>query len=172
MANTTGTSGELDVEFTPENGAGDRFIGANADSDNTGDKLRGARQLVKDEATKYGGQAGDKLRAFADDGKARATGVLDELAKTIEGAAGTIDEKVGAQFGGYARTASTAVSDFSKKLGDKDIDPASRSARPRRSDLCWRACYARASTPTTTPDPIVGGARDGGAAERRRHRRR
>jgi ElaB/YqjD/DUF883 family membrane-anchored ribosome-binding protein len=133
MANDTGSNGTtgtgLDLGSNPDNAAEERFIGANADTDNTGDKLRGATQLVKDEAGKYGGQATDKLRAFADDGKARATGVLDELARTIEGAAGTIDDKVGAQFGGYARTASTAVSDFSKKLGDKDVDDLVADAR-------------------------------------------
>lgn len=128
MANET-RNGELDVEFTPDAGVEDRFIGAEANDDSAAEKPRGARQLVKDEAGRFGGQAGDKLRAFADDGKARATGVLDELAKTIEGAADTIDEKVGSQFGGYARTASTTVSDFSQKLADKDIDDLIDDAR-------------------------------------------
>ncbi len=127
MANENATTGGLDVEFTPETGGEERFIGSKADIEAS--KLSGARQLLKEEAGKYGNQAGDKLRAFADDGKARATGVLDELAKTIEGAAGTIDEKVGAQFGGYARTASTAVSDFSQKLAGKDVDDLVADAR-------------------------------------------
>jgi ElaB/YqjD/DUF883 family membrane-anchored ribosome-binding protein len=127
MANETITGGEADVELTPNNAPVEPF--ADTGTDTTGDKLRGARQLVKDEASKYGGQAGDRIRAFADDGKARATGALDELARTIEDAAGTIDEKVGSQFGGYARTASTAVSDFSQKLGAKDIDDLVADAR-------------------------------------------
>ncbi len=128
-ANTGSTGISHNTELTTGTGAEDRFIGANADDPTGSDQRRGARQLVKDEATKYSGQAGDKLRAFADDGKARATGVLDELAKTIEDAAGTIDEKVGVQFGGYARTASTAVSDFSRTLADKDVDDLVDDAR-------------------------------------------
>ncbi|WP_326524459.1 hypothetical protein [Sphingomonas sp.] len=130
MANDTHKAGDLDVEFTPETGADERFIGAGADGDSaTGEKLRGARQLVKDEAGKLGGQAGDRIRAFADDGKSRATGILDELAKSIGDAAGTIDEKVGEQFGGYARSASTSVSSFADTLRNKDVDDLLEDAR-------------------------------------------
>ena len=93
--------------------------------DQTGRK----RELVKHEAEKLTGQASDKVRAFAEDGKARASGMLDEIAQTIEDAAKTIDEKVGVQFGGYARSASTAVSDFSRTLADKDVDDLVDDAR-------------------------------------------
>lgn len=127
MANDNKTSGELDIEFTPEPAQEERFIGATADDGEPG--RRGARQLVRDEAGKLGGQAGDKLRAFADDGKARATGALDEVARAIEDAAATIDEKVGAQFGGYARSASGAVSNFSETLRTKDVDDLIADAR-------------------------------------------
>ncbi len=130
MANDTGTTGNLDVEFTPEPGLEERFENREAETGTaTQDKLRGARQLVKDEAGKLTGQAGEKLRAFADDGKSRATGALDELAKTIDDAATTIDEKVGAQFGGYARSASGAVTNFADTLRDKDIDDLLENAR-------------------------------------------
>ena len=129
MANENTNGGEVDVEFAPDMSDAGPFIGADAQADTGNDRLGGARQLVKDGAAKYGGQAGDRLRAFADDGKARATGALDELAKAIEDAAGTIDDKVGAQFGGYARTASGAVSDFSQKLGAKEVDELLDEAR-------------------------------------------
>ncbi|URW76819.1 hypothetical protein M9980_06395 [Sphingomonas donggukensis] len=126
MANDNLNDGTaLDVEFTPESAPAapaSRF-------DATAEKARGARALVKDEAGKLGGQATDRIRAFADDGKARATGALGELAKAIDDAAGTIDDKVGVQFGGYARSASSAVSDFSKKLEAKDVDAIFDDAR-------------------------------------------
>ena len=132
MANdtTTGTTsgaGPLDVEFTPEQGKGGQFIGATADRE--GEGKRSARELVSAEAGKIGGQAGDKLRAFADDGKTRASSALDDVAKMISDAAGTLDDKVGAQFGGYARSASTAVADFSEKLKAKDVDDLVADAR-------------------------------------------
>lgn len=129
MANETGTTAPLDVEFTPEPGLERRLDARDDDGGATADKLRGARQLVKDEAGKLTGQAGDRLRAFADDGKSRATGALDELAKTIEDAASTIDEKVGEQFGGYARSASGAVTNFADGLRNKDVDDLLDDAR-------------------------------------------
>ncbi|WP_394652561.1 hypothetical protein [uncultured Sphingomonas sp.] len=130
MAKDTETTGNLDVEFTPEPGLEDRFNNRDAENGTaTSEKLRGAKQLVKDEAGKLTGQAGEKLRALADDGKARATGALDELAKTIEDTAATIDEKVGPQFGGYARSASGAVTSFADTLRNKEIDDLLDDAR-------------------------------------------
>ena len=125
MANDTISGGTLDTQCTPDQDASGRFIGATADSDGK----RSTRQAVTAEAGKLGGQAGDKLRAFADDGKTKASGALDDVAKMISDAAGTIDEKVGVQFGGYARSASTAVADFSEKLRGKDVDDLVAEAR-------------------------------------------
>lgn len=128
MANdTTGKSGDLEVEFVPD-GAGKGFIGSKADEP-ANDTRRGARQAVREEAGKLSSQAGDKVRAFADDGKTRATGALDGIAKMIEDAAGTIDEKVGDQYGGYARQASSAVSGFADNLRGKDVDDLVADAR-------------------------------------------
>lgn len=130
MANDT-NAGDLDVEFVPEKGLQDRFDAANAaDTADTGEeKRRGAKQLVKDEAGKLTSQAGDRLRAFADDGKSRATGALDELARTIEDAAGQIEEKFGGQAGGYARSASGAVTNFAETLRGKEVDDLLDDAR-------------------------------------------
>lgn len=109
--------------------ANDITTGTTLDTDAATEQGRRKREVVKHEAEKLTGQAGDKLRAFADDGKARATGMLDEIAQTIEDAAQTIDEKIGVQFGGYARSASTAVSDFSRSIADKDVDDLVDDAR-------------------------------------------
>lgn len=118
-----GTPGPLDVEFTPDPTTQSRFIGANAENE-TSKPL-----AVKAEAGKLGSQAGDKLRAFADDGKTRATGALDDVAKMINDAAGTLDETVGEQFGGYARSASGAIANFSESLRGKDVDDLVEDAK-------------------------------------------
>jgi len=154
MAIENGPSGEKDVQFTPATGTTGGASGSiggvssasssdssassssqasagstGASTDNAADKARGAGQLVKEEASKLTGQAGDRIRSFADDGKSRATGFLDELAKSIDDAAGTIDDKVGAQFGGYARNASGAVSNFAETLRTKEVDDLLEDAR-------------------------------------------
>jgi ElaB/YqjD/DUF883 family membrane-anchored ribosome-binding protein len=77
---------------------------------------------IKDGATKLGKQAGDTARAYAEDGKARAGGALDELSRMMSDAAGQVDDKVGAQYGDYARSAASAISNFSESVKNKDID--------------------------------------------------
>lgn len=115
---------DVNIEFVP-----DGVKDGGADMNGGEEPRRGARETVRAGADRLSGQAGDKLRAFADDGKSRATGALDEVAKLIGDAAGTIDEKVGGQFGGYARNASTAVSDFAESLRGRDIDELAAEAR-------------------------------------------
>ncbi|WEK00722.1 MAG: hypothetical protein P0Y59_03230 [Candidatus Sphingomonas phytovorans] len=92
-------------------------------------EARAATQTLKDSASKLGKEAGDKARAYAEDGKARAGGVLDELAKMMTDAAGTVDEKVGPQYGQYARSAADAVSGFSDSIKQKNLDDLIEDAR-------------------------------------------
>ena len=89
----------------------------------------GPAQALKDGAGKLGKQATDKARAYAEDGKARAGGALDELAKMMTDAAGQVDEKVGAQYGDYARSAAGAISNFSDSIKNKEIDDLIADAR-------------------------------------------
>jgi ElaB/YqjD/DUF883 family membrane-anchored ribosome-binding protein len=103
--------------------------GAGSQGGEGDDQPTTAAQLVKAGASNLGGQATDRLRAFADDGKTRATDALDDVAKMIEDAAATLDDKVGQQFGGYARQAAGAVTDFSDGLRNKDIDALLEDAR-------------------------------------------
>lgn len=88
-----------------------------------------ASKSFKDGAAKLGKDASGKARAYAEDGKARVGGVLDELSKMMGDAAGTVDEKVGAQYGNYARSAADAVSGFSESLKSKNVDDIVADAR-------------------------------------------
>ena len=84
---------------------------------------------LKDNAGKYGAQAADKAREFADSGKQRATGALDQLSQMLHDAAGQVDEKLGSQYGGYARSAAGQVSSFADQLKAKDVDAIVDDAR-------------------------------------------
>ncbi len=88
-----------------------------------------ATQTLKEGAAKITQEATGKARAYAEDGKARVGGVLDELSKMMGDAAGTVDEKVGAQYGNYARSAAEAVSGFSESLKSKNVDDIVADAR-------------------------------------------
>jgi len=75
------------------------------------------------------GQAGDRARDLAQAGKDRATAALDSLVETVEQAAGDIDERLGSQYGDYARRAAEYIGNFSDSFRDKDIDDLFTDAR-------------------------------------------
>ncbi len=102
---------------------------AKAATDETVKATATASQLIKDSASKLGKEAVDRARSYAEDGKARAGGALDEVVKLINDAAGTVDEKLGEQYGQYARTAAGKVSDFSEGLKAKQLDDLIEDAR-------------------------------------------
>src|SRR5438132_61249 len=75
-----------------------------------GTGARPSSSRIADEIGKLRDQASDKAFAFANQGKDRATNALEELAKVVNDAAATVDEKVGSDYGDYARRAADAVS--------------------------------------------------------------
>jgi len=87
-----------------------------------------ASSAVRKEASSLKDQATARARGAATEGKARAAVALDNVARMIGDAAGTVDDKVGAQYGDYTRRAADAVSGFSDTLKGKDVDELVRDA--------------------------------------------
>ncbi|MGN6270770.1 MAG: hypothetical protein ACTHM0_12865 [Sphingomonas sp.] len=81
-----------------------------------------AATTLKDSATRLQRQAGDKVRSYALDGKAKAGGALDELSRLMNEAASSVDGSLGAQYGDYARSAARSIAGFSDQLKAKDLD--------------------------------------------------
>ena len=77
---------------------------------------------VRDQVSALRGQAGDKLRTYADDGKGRASGLLDEFGGVLGDAAKSVDERLGEDYGRYAHKAADAVSSFAGKVREKSVD--------------------------------------------------
>ena len=98
-------------------------------TDTGGTEKPNATQALKDNVIKFANDAGEKAKGYAEDGKSRAGTALDELAKMLQEAAGTVDEKVGEQYGQYARSAAEAVSNFSGTLKEKQVDDIIDDAR-------------------------------------------
>jgi ElaB/YqjD/DUF883 family membrane-anchored ribosome-binding protein len=109
--------------------AGGGSGGDTSSSDTAPPKSEDVKQAVTQGASAYRQQATDKVRTFAEDGKARATGALEQLAQLLTDAAGQVDEKLGAQYGGYARTAADSVSGFADQVKAKDMDELVENAR-------------------------------------------
>jgi ElaB/YqjD/DUF883 family membrane-anchored ribosome-binding protein len=91
--------------------------------------IAGAKQALIDGTANLRGQAGDKARDFAVEGKTRATDALGQLSQLLNDAAGQVDEKLGAQYGQYARTAADKVQGFSSTIDAKDVDELIEDAR-------------------------------------------
>jgi len=95
----------------------------------TGAKVDEAKSAIRDNAGKVTQQASEKVRAFAEQGKERAGGALDQLSQLLTDAASQVDEKLGAQYGNYARQAATSVQGFSDQVRSKDVDDLVDDAR-------------------------------------------
>ena len=118
-----------DTTFTASDPLKDAGVDFNPESGSDGGKTDQVKQTVKDYSSKYGSQATDRIRTFADTGKERAVGGLDQLSQMINDAAGQVDEKLGGQYGDYARSAAGAVSGFSEQIKGKDVDQLLDEAR-------------------------------------------
>lgn len=88
----------------------------------TTEKLKGQFETLR-------GQAGEKAREVAGQGKEKATGALSDAARFLEETAKTIEEKVGPQYGRYAHSAAEGVSGFAEQLKAKDVDDLIEDAR-------------------------------------------
>jgi ElaB/YqjD/DUF883 family membrane-anchored ribosome-binding protein len=88
-----------------------------------------ARQTISDGVAKLKSGAGDRARSYADQGKAKATGALDQLVTMLNDAASQVDDKLGQQYGQYARSAAEQVQGFSSSLNDRSVDDLLDDAR-------------------------------------------
>lgn len=77
---------------------------------------------VRDQVTNLRGQAAERVRGFADDGKGRVTGLLENVGEVLTDAARSVDEKLGEDYGQYAHRAAEAVGDFAGRIRDKSVD--------------------------------------------------
>ena len=82
--------------------------------------------IIAPEATadtaSFSSKASDKAREYAGVGKDKASGALSELSHMIEGVADTVAEKLGPQYGDYARKAASAVSGTADSLKNAEVD--------------------------------------------------
>ncbi len=91
--------------------------------------LKAESETLRDQASNLFGQAGDKVRSAATTGKNQASGAMGDMAAMVEDVAKTLDEKVGAQYGDYARKAASAVAGVADTLQSKDVDQLLDDAR-------------------------------------------
>ena len=91
--------------------------------------LAGAGNDWAEEAKNLTGQAKERATELAIDGKARASDAISGLGKIVADNAATIDEKLGARYGDYARTAARTMQETAAKIESKDIDELGEDAK-------------------------------------------
>ncbi|MBN8847260.1 MULTISPECIES: hypothetical protein [unclassified Sphingomonas] len=109
--------------------AGDAAQAADPLKNGEGSRFSEAKQALTDNTVKLREQAGDRARGLAEDGKARASSALGQLSQLLSDAAGQVDDKLGEQYGQYARNAAEKVQGFSSQLDEKSVDDLIDSAR-------------------------------------------
>lgn len=81
------------------------------------------------DAKAYGQEAKTKGRDLATQGKGKVTEGLTVLGQTVADNAHVVDEKLGAKYGDYARSASRSIQDAATRLDAKSIDELGEDAR-------------------------------------------
>ena len=87
-----------------------------------------SQDLMAD-AKAYGKEAKVKGKDLAAQGKGRVSEGLTALGQAVGDSAHVVDEKLGAKYGDYARTASRSLQDAATSLDQKSIDELGEDAR-------------------------------------------
>lgn len=85
------------------------------------EKLAGTTGDWQQEAKAYAGQAKEKAATLAKEGKSRASDALAAVGKTIAETAPTVDEKLGPQYGDYARNAARWTQETAARIEAKEF---------------------------------------------------
>jgi ElaB/YqjD/DUF883 family membrane-anchored ribosome-binding protein len=71
---------------------------------------------------KLSGQAADKARGLVGQGLERSSEALSNVSRLVGDTAAGLDERLGPEYGEYARRAATALEDAASRIGAKDAD--------------------------------------------------
>lgn len=99
------------------------------DDGGTAKSVSGIAGQVREQLSTLTGQASDKAREYADDGKTRATGLLQNLAEILADASGSVEDKLGGQYAGVGRKASDSIKSLASTIDERSIDDLMADAR-------------------------------------------
>lgn len=77
---------------------------------------------IRSSGEKLAGQAGDKARGFVGQGLERASEALANVARMVGDTAPGIDERLGEDYGDYARRAAGTIENVANSIAEKDPD--------------------------------------------------
>ena len=115
-------TGAMETGSASGGGAGEGFVAGGRSDDTGGTAGDSSSNVLRENFATLKGEAGDRVRQFADDGKTRASDALDELSKVVEDAAVSIEERLGEDYGTYAYKAAEGISSFATTLREREVD--------------------------------------------------
>src|SRR3546814_3076063 len=100
--------------------------------------------LIAAEAHKLKGKAGEKASEYAAVGKEKASDALDGLSRLLQDAAASVDQRLGENYGQYARKTADAISGAAASLREKDLNEVAERSEEHTSELqsLMRISYA------------------------------
>ncbi len=127
IINGASETGGAAVEFFPEelSGTGDegaRGTQGKRRSGGSGGSGGSLIDRVRGEGGKLSTQAADKARGLVGQGLERSAEALANVGKLVGDTADGLDERLGPEYGDYARRAATAIEDAANNIAGKDAD--------------------------------------------------
>ncbi|HSQ98744.1 MAG TPA: hypothetical protein VLM36_02385 [Sphingomicrobium sp.] len=96
-------------------GSTDGALGSGANNQGLANRIRSGREQLAS-------QAGDKARGLVSQGLERASEALANVAKMVGDTAPGIDERLGEEYGEYARRAAGTIENVANTIAEKDPD--------------------------------------------------
>lgn len=97
--------------------------------DSSGGNGGGIRGMVSNVSTKARDEAANRARGFVGDGLSRGSTTLTNISTLIGDTVEQIEQKLGPQYAGYARSASQSIDRYAQTLANKDPDELVDDAR-------------------------------------------
>lgn len=88
----------------------------------SGSPERGLADRFRDGREQFASQAGEKARGFVSQGLERTAEALANVSKMVGDTAPGIEERLGADYGDYARRAAGAIENVANSIASKDAD--------------------------------------------------
>lgn len=129
---STGTTGGSSASSggTGSSGGGTGSSGGGDGSDSSSSSGSGGiRGMVSNVSTKARDEATNRARGFVGDGLKSGSTTLGNISTLIGDTVEQIEEKLGPQYAGYARTASQSIDRYAQTLANKDPDELVDDAR-------------------------------------------
>ena len=105
----------------PASGLADTGEGSGGSS-GSGGRPQGIADRIRNSREQIASQAGDKARGLVSQGLERTSEALANVAKMVGDTASGIDERLGQDYGDYARRAAGAIENVANSIAEKDPD--------------------------------------------------